>query len=94
MISMGKAKVALFAAQRGVVAQKFVLVSEVVDRRRSRRLIFQQVKKMSATGCESGSLHGLWVPVYSSAAIVKRDDRAETGVRVRSPATVHAARRS
>jgi hypothetical protein len=43
---------------------------------------------------ESGSLHGVWVPVYSSAAIVTRNDHAETGLQVRSPATVHAARRS
>ena len=80
-----------------VVTQKAVLVLETVGRRRSRRMIlmiFHRLKRMSATGCESSSLHGFWVPVYSGAAIVKRHDHVETGVRVRSPATVHAARRS
>jgi hypothetical protein len=48
-------------------------------------MIFHQLKRMSATGCESSSLPGFWVPMYSSAAIVKRNDHAETGVRFGHP---------
>jgi hypothetical protein len=51
-------------------------------------MIFHRLKRMSATGCESSSLPER-VPVCSGAAIVKRNDHAETGVRVRSAATVH-----
>ena len=29
-------------------------------------MIFHRLKRMSATGCESSSLHGFWVPVYSA----------------------------
>jgi hypothetical protein len=44
-------------------------------------MIFHQLKRMSATGCESSSLPGFWVPMYSSAPIVKRNEHAEDWVR-------------
>jgi hypothetical protein len=45
-------------------------------------MIFHQLKRISATveenighSCESGAMHGLWVRVHSSDAIVNRNDQ-------------------